>query len=147
MKQDILSSLQLHKPAVLTSSFNRPNIHYTILLLDVQQAPGSTSAAASGNASAFGGKAAACGVVGNDDGADDADDRDHAGYAHLLQLLKPAARQRAMAAAAPATAAAPAAAAPGQQSGLASASAGQPVRQQQQQQWPGPISIVYCLKR
>lgn len=142
MRQDVLSSLQLSNPAVLTSSFNRPNIHYSIILLDVQQpaAPSTNSSlrgqASSGTAAAAAaaaGGAGGTGAVGSstgrdavlDDGDGDgfSDDADHAGYGHLLQLLKrpppPQRQQRKQ-----------------QQGG-----------QEGQRRWPGPIAIVYCLKR
>lgn len=151
VRQDILSSLKLSLPAVLTSSFNRPNIHYTVLLLDVQPAADTTAgrsaaAAAAGAAATAGRSAAAAAAAGAaaragssaggvfDAGDADglvADDADHAGFRHLLQLLKPA-------------------------SGRAQEAMQQQERQQQQQgqartaaqrQWPGPVAIVYCLKR
>jgi hypothetical protein len=136
VRQDILSSLKLLDPAVLTSSFNRPNIHYSILLLDVQPPPDHPTALSTKFVTAAA-AAAAAGPVGGvglgsssrmyDVGDTDevVDDTDHAGYAHLLQLLKPA--------------------------GLASRNQQAAKRQQQQQegqrQWPGPIAIVYALKR
>lgn len=65
-------------------------------------------------------------VVGGDVGDIPTDDLDHAGYSHLLQLLKPAGKARQ-----------------GHRAG------GQHLQQQeaQQRQWPGPIAIVYALKR
>jgi hypothetical protein len=68
-------------------------------------------------------------VLGGDVGDVLTDDLDHAGYGHLLQLLKPAGKARQ-----------------GHRAG------GQQQQQQQQQegqqrQWPGPITIVYALKR
>jgi superfamily II DNA helicase RecQ len=36
VQHDILSSLQLHHPTVLATSFNRPNISYAVRFLDVE---------------------------------------------------------------------------------------------------------------
>jgi hypothetical protein len=130
VQQDILSSLKLSNPAVLTSSFNRPNIHYSILLLDVQPPPDNRTAhsttvvtAAAAGPVDGGGLGSSNGVYDVGDTDVSSDDADHAGYAHLLKLLKPA--------------------------GLASRSQQAAQRQQQegQRQWPGPIAIVYALKR
>lgn len=136
VRQDILGSLQLSNPAVLTSSFNRPNIHYTILLLDVQPAPEdvatTTSSTGSGSharsaAGAAGAAAGSSGLGGDGDEGGVEDDVDHAGYAHLLRLLRPLGRRQRK----------------GQQ-------AGQELQRDEapgQHQWPGPITIVYALKR
>lgn len=132
MRQDILGSLQLSNPAVLTSSFNRPNIHYTILLLDVQPAPddGVTAASSSSGSharSTTGAAAGSSGPGGDGDEGGVGDEVDHAGYAHLLRLLRPLGRRQRK----------------GQQ-------AGRQLQQDEgpgQHQWPGPITIVYALKR
>ena len=128
VRQDIISSLKLSQPAVLTSSFNRPNIHYTILLLDVQQPEPQAAAAHSTAAAESVGRPGMDDVLGGDVGDVLTDDLDHAGYGHLLQLLKPAGKARQ-----------------GHRAG------GQQQQQQQQEgqqrQWPGPITIVYALKR
>jgi hypothetical protein len=60
---------------------------------------------------------------------------DHAGWSHLLQLVKLAGRQQAQ-----------------QQtqthaSGGGSQALDQQQQQQQQRRWPGPVTIVYALKR
>eukprot|EP00878_Enallax_costatus_P028427 GHUV01030705.1.p1 GENE.GHUV01030705.1~~GHUV01030705.1.p1 ORF type:complete len:458 (+),score=122.06 GHUV01030705.1:281-1654(+) len=39
VQQDIVLQLRLLKPVKLITSFNRPNIHYSVVLLDVQPAP------------------------------------------------------------------------------------------------------------
>ncbi|MQK85093.1 hypothetical protein EI035_23925, partial [Escherichia coli] len=51
VQQDILSSLRMRNPALLVTSVNRPNIHYTVTLLDVQQPPAAAAAAAAAGSS------------------------------------------------------------------------------------------------
>ncbi|WIA40378.1 hypothetical protein OEZ86_013742 [Tetradesmus obliquus] len=138
VQQDILSSLRMRNPALLVTSFNRPNIHYTVTLLDVQQPPAAAAAAAAAAAGSSNGpsaKAAGLGLGhGEADGIDALeepdDDVDLAGYSHLLPLLKSAGgsqkpKQHQAAAAA------------------AAAAAGGEVKRA----WPGPVAIVYVLKR
>jgi hypothetical protein len=68
------------------------------------------------------------------------DDADHAGYGHLLQLLKPASSREQQQQ-------------QQQQEQQQQQQQGKDKGQQQQaraagqRQWPGPVAIVYCLKR
>jgi superfamily II DNA helicase RecQ len=150
VQQDILSSLQLRNPALLVTSFNRPNIHYTVTLLDVQQPPAPTAAPAVAAAS----QRSRAGVLteaaaeaafrlhpGDSDSSEALeapDDIDLAGYSHLLPLLKPAGsvskHKKHQTAADTHNSQQDAAHSPAAAAGASRA-------------WPGPVAIVYALKR
>ena len=44
VQQDIVHSLHLNNPAMLMTSFNRPNIRYQVELLDLMQQPAAVGA-------------------------------------------------------------------------------------------------------
>eukprot|EP00775_Hariotina_reticulata_P005180 gene5180-5418_t len=140
VQEDILSTLQLRNPAMLKQSFNRPNIHYNVVMLDVQPPPGALRATSSSGRAPLAGHClpamaavdvdASCSSLLDDEGAFDADaDVDHAGYEHLLQLLLSPMQEH------PAEPSQPGLPLP------------LPRQQQQQQDLRGPVSIVYVLKR
>lgn len=121
---------------MLKQSFNRPNIHYTVVMLDVQPLPGALVAGPSARTSLAGHPSPAAAAVGlegscsslpGDEGVSDGDaDVDHSGYEHLLQLLV----------------------SPVQEQPAEVTKAGHLQQQQKQKQRnQGPVTIVYVLKR
>jgi hypothetical protein len=153
----------MRNPAMLVTSFNRPNIHYTVTLLDVQQAPSSSTAAiaagmvsraAAGSATSAADEAVLGLQYDDTDGGEASiggpgDDIDLAGYSHLLPLLKSSTSSRKPATHNSTAAAAAAAADSGtnQQQQQSAASGSKNAAAAGSKAWPGPVAIVYALKR
>lgn len=138
----------MRNPAMLITSFNRPNIHYTVTLLDVQQPPAlncnsddaqrqHSSAVSSTPARSTAAAAVRGHALHADDEAGDNqdDDADFAGYDQLLQLLKPAGRPKR------------------KEQQLNEARQKQrpqregPPGNNNSKSWAGPVAIIYALKR